>query len=296
MRKLSLVILPLLVFVFISAKYASDSPHGKDFSLSCDLCHSSDSWKLDKSIYAFDHNKTRFPLEGQHQVTDCRSCHPTLVFADAKTACVECHTDMHYQTVGPDCGRCHTPKSWIVDNVTEIHQRSRFPLTGPHYTTDCSLCHKSASLLRFEPLGVLCYDCHEANYLATTSPNHVLGGYSKNCTDCHSPNDFTWTSTNVNHDFFPLTLGHANVNCNTCHTSGNYTNISKDCNSCHMPDYNASLNPNHQQAQIPVTCADCHTTIPGWKPATFAIHSNYWALTEHIQRQPATSVITATMM
>jgi hypothetical protein len=279
MRKLSLVILSLLAIIFLSATRMSDSPHGTNFTLSCDLCHNSNSWKLDKAIYAFDHNKTAFPLNGQHQAVNCRSCHPTLVFSEAKTACVDCHADMHYQTVGPDCVRCHTTKSWIVENITDIHQRSRFPLLGAHKFADCSACHKSASLLRFEPLGVQCYDCHEANYLATTNPNHVLGGFSKDCIQCHSINSITWVSTNVDHSFFPLTLGHSNLDCSRCHTNGSFSGLTKDCFACHLPNYNASTNPPHQAANIPTTCADCHTTIPGWKPATFAIHNTYWALT-----------------
>lgn len=279
MRKLSLIILSLLAVVFVSAKPMSDSPHGKGFNLNCDLCHSSKSWKLDKTIYAFNHNKTAFPLNGQHQAIDCRSCHPTLVFSEAKTACVDCHTDMHYQTVGPDCGRCHTTKSWIVENITEIHQRSRFPLLGAHRTADCSVCHKSASLLRFEPLGVQCYDCHQANYMGTTNPNHIQGGFSKDCIQCHSINNISWASTNVNHDFFPLKLGHANLDCSRCHTNGTFTNLSKECITCHQANYNSSANPNHQAAHIPTSCADCHTTVPGWKPAKFAIHDTYWPLT-----------------
>jgi hypothetical protein len=279
MRKLSLVILLLLAFVFISATRMSDSPHGTNFNLSCDLCHNSNSWKLDKAIYAFDHNKTVFPLNGQHQAVNCRSCHPTLVFSEAKTACVDCHADMHYQTVGPDCGRCHTTKSWIVENITDIHQRSRFPLLGAHKSADCSACHKSASLLRFEPLGVQCYDCHEANYVATTNPNHVLGGFSKDCIQCHSINSITWVSTNVDHSFFPLTQGHSNLDCSRCHTNGTFTGLTKDCIGCHQANYTASINPPHQAANIPTTCADCHTTNPGWKPATFAIHNTYWPLT-----------------
>ncbi len=279
MRKLSLVILSLLVVVFLSAKLMSDSPHGKDFNLPCELCHSSKSWKLDKSIYAFDHNKTAFALTGEHQSLDCRICHPTLVFSDAKTSCIDCHTDMHNQTVGPDCGRCHTTKSWIVENITEIHQRSRFPLLGPHYTTDCSVCHKSASLLRFEPLGTLCYDCHQANYESAKNPDHVKGNFSTDCSTCHSVTSFTWTSLNVNHDFFPLVQGHANLDCSRCHTSGSFDGLSPVCVSCHQATYDATTNPNHSAAKIPTSCSDCHTLNPGWKPATFTIHDTYYALT-----------------
>ena len=219
MRKLSLV-LSLLVLVFVTTSLMSDSPHGKNFTLSCDLCHNSNSWKLDKSIYAFNHDKTAFPLTGQHKAENCRACHSTLVFSEAKTGCIDCHTDIHYQTVGPDCNRCHSTNSWIVNNITEMHQRSRFPLVGAHKTADCTVCHKSASLLRFEPLGVQCYDCHQNDYLTAKNPDHIAGGFSKDCIQCHAMNSITWLSTNVNHSFFPLTLGHANLDCTRCHTNG----------------------------------------------------------------------------
>jgi hypothetical protein len=279
MRKLSLIILALITMVFGPFRVVADSPHGKEFNLSCDLCHNSTGWTLDKSIYSFNHNKTAFPLIGQHEGLNCRACHPTLVFSEAKTECIDCHTDMHNQTVGPDCGRCHTPKSWIVENVTQMHQRSRFPLLGAHRTTDCSNCHKSASLLRFEPLGVQCIDCHLQNYNSATNPNHKAGGFSTDCIQCHPINSISWSSTNTDHSFFPLTLGHANLNCNRCHTNGTYAGISNQCVSCHQPTYAGTTNPNHQAANIPTTCADCHTTTPGWKPATFTIHNTYYALT-----------------
>ena len=278
MRTLSLIILGILAFVLLSARMMSDSPHGKDFRLSCDLCHSVKGWKLDKDIYSFDHNSTAFPLSGQHTVINCRQCHPTLVFSDAGTACIGCHTDMHEQTVGPDCGRCHTSNSWIVENITEIHQRSRFPLIGPHYTAGCDKCHPSASLLRFEPQGVECFDCHFVDYNSTTQPNHVQAGYSKNCIECHSHKGFTWTGSSIDHSFFPLTEGHAIGDCGQCHVNGNY-NISPDCAACHQKNYNVTTNPNHTSLSLPITCNDCHTTVPGWKPVTFSIHDNYYVIT-----------------
>lgn len=146
MRVLSLVG-SLLILILLLAGRRQDSPHGSDFKISCSDCHSAKGWELDKEIYAFDHDKTSFPLEGQHNSTSCKACHSTLVFAEAETDCFSCHTDMHQQTVGMDCARCHTPKSWIVENITDIHLQSRFPLQGPHYAAQCLDCHPSASLL-----------------------------------------------------------------------------------------------------------------------------------------------------
>jgi len=277
MRTLSLII-GLLAIVFISATLATDSPHGKSFNVPCDQCHSAKGWQLDKTIYSFDHNTTALPLAGQHQVTDCRQCHISLVFSEAKKECFECHTDIHEQTVGPDCGRCHTPASWIIDNITEIHRLTRFPLLGPHYTTDCSECHISASLLRFQPIGVECVDCHQEDYNSTTNPSHTEGNFSTNCLDCHAFNSFTWTGSGFDHSFFPLTQAHAIGNCQACHTNGNYTGLSAECASCHLDNYNGAANPPHASNNFPTACNECHTTNPGWKPAIFNNHSQYYVL------------------
>ena len=84
---------------------------------------------------------------------------------------------MHMQTVGMDCARCHTPHSWIVKNITDIHRQSRFPLQGPHLAAQCLECHPSASLLRFEPVGVECIDCHMQDYQSASDPNHPVRIY-----------------------------------------------------------------------------------------------------------------------
>ena len=281
MRKLSSLILALALSVSLLAQ---KSPHGDDFVVSCADCHKTEGWKVDLKTVSFDHNATKFPLIGQHQAVNCKQCHSSLEFTKTQTECISCHTDMHQQTVGPDCARCHTPNSWIVTNITQMHQQSRFPLIGPHATADCSGCHTNivpsagsppaaaASLLRFDPLGIECYDCHQANYSATTKPNHVTSNYSKNCTDCHSMNAFFWTGASINHNFFPLTGGHALNDCNKCHTSGTYASISAECVSCHQANYSATTNPNHTALNFSTNCKDCHTLTPGWKPAQYTSH------------------------
>ena len=266
MRRLSSLIISMIIPVCV---FSQKSPHGDAFAVSCTDCHNTESWKIDFKTIPFNHSTTDFPLVGQHKAVNCRLCHKSLEFSIANKECISCHTDMHNQTVGPDCGRCHTPNSWMVNNITEIHQRSRFPLVGPHVTADCYDCHINASpsLLSFSTLGVDCYGCHQADYASTTNPNHQQQGYSTNCTDCHSMTSFDW-GPNVDHSFFPLQMGHA-IDCKQCHTSGSFSKLPTACASCHQDNYNATTNPNHVSLQFSSICDQCHTTNPGWRPANY---------------------------
>ena len=173
---------------------------------------------------------------------------------------------------GLNCAECHTPQSWIVTNITEIHQQVGFPLLGAHNTTDCASCHTSVSQLEFPPLGIECIDCHRQDYEATTNPNHVEAGLSENCIECHKMEAPEWTSSGFNHDFFPLSKGHEISDCATCHTSGVFEPISNECVSCHQQDYNSALNPSHRGSGFSSNCMECHTTDPGWSPADFKTH------------------------
>lgn len=271
MRILSLILFGCLILFF---KQKVDHPHGKDFKLTCSICHSPKGWTLDKEIYSFDHNTAKLPLTGQHNVVSCKSCHPTLLFTDAKTECNECHTDIHQATVGQDCARCHTTASWLVENISEIHRFGRFPLLGAHRTADCSDCHRSESMVRFDVSGVNCIDCHREDYMATSNPNHANAGFSEDCSVCHPINSNQWTGAGFNHSFFPLVQGHSGPACAACHTSGTYSGASPECSSCHQQDYLAAANPNHSALGFPLTCSICHTLEPGWKPASFTEHDS----------------------
>ncbi len=278
-RILSVTTSLLLILVAMSLR-EEDSPHGEEMKITCSVCHSPMGWELDREIYSFDHNTTNLPLEGQHVFVDCKLCHPSLVFSDAGTDCMSCHTDMHYQTVGFDCARCHTSESWIVHNITEIHQLGRFPLVGPHLLAECMDCHPSASLLRFEPLRIECIDCHQEDYASASNPNHVLGNFSTHCEECHSISAFSWISGAYDHSFFPLSDGHEIYDCQSCHTGNDYSNISADCISCHQADFSNSANPNHNTEGISTDCMECHTTVPGWIPAEYPQHDIIFPLTE----------------
>ncbi|NPD47532.1 hypothetical protein [Lentimicrobium sp. S6] len=275
----------ILVFIYLFLNFQIDkkeidSPHGEELSINCEECHNTNSWKIDMTTFKFDHNqRTNFTLEGMHTDVSCAKCHSDLVFQNGKTSCYECHADIHEQTVGFECERCHTNNSWLVENMTEIHQLSRFPLLGAHNTADCYECHTTASSLRFDPLDTECFSCHREDYYATTSPSHVEANYSTDCTQCHQMNAFSWTGTDINHSFFPLTLGHNVSDCASCHTDpNNYGNISSDCFSCHENDYNASTSPNHSGLGFSTDCILCHTTNPGWEPADYTQHDQVFPI------------------
>jgi hypothetical protein len=266
MRILSFLILISLLIMSQKQK----QPHGSDFKISCNACHSTKGWHFDKEIYSFDHNKTRMKLNGQHAKINCRQCHSTLVFSDVKKSCSECHTDVHQETAGLDCARCHNTFSWLVENINEVHQASRFPLLGAHRSSDCFDCHKSETMVRFDIQGIECIDCHRADYLSTTAPSHAGAGFSEECSQCHPVNAIQWTGAGFNHSFFPLVQGHSIPKCAECHTSG-YV-ISAECFSCHSNDYKNTANPSHTALAFPTSCEQCHTLQPGWNPAEFKQH------------------------
>ncbi|MFZ4543186.1 MAG: multiheme c-type cytochrome [Saprospiraceae bacterium] len=269
MRRLSFIVF-LVLFGFILAW--GQSPHGKGFAMDCAKCHSAETWSYNSKTTKFRHDSTLFPLVGQHTDVNCKSCHSSLDFKKADSKCVSCHTDVHQQTVGTDCARCHTPKSWIVENVTQIHEQISFPLMGVHATVNCNDCHNSETNTRFSPIGMECINCHKNDFVTSQKPNHIKKGFSQDCASCHGLTGTAWNTNKVDHAFFPLEQGHKISDCTECHKNGDYSNATPNCISCHQKDFNSSINPNHKASGLSTDCVSCHTIAPGWKPATFTNH------------------------
>ncbi|MEP6793455.1 MAG: hypothetical protein ABJB16_03950, partial [Saprospiraceae bacterium] len=269
------VLCGMVCFLVVTGMHAQ-SPHEKELKISCDACHTSANWSVSKDSISFNHDSTQFLLQGRHNVVDCRKCHTTLDFSKAETNCVSCHLDIHQQTVGQECSRCHDSNSWLVSNIAEIHRQISFPLLGAHGVAQCIECHKSETDFRFETIGTECISCHKKDFDATTNPDHHKAGYSTECIDCHKIDAFQWTASGINHDFFPLTQGHAITECATCHKGADYSKISPECITCHEADFKGTTSPNHQLANFSTACAECHTTKPGWKPADFREHDSQY--------------------
>jgi hypothetical protein len=260
--------------------------HEQTVGPDCERCHSPESWIIPN--IALLHEQTRFPLLGAHKNADCFSCHPSgslLKFEPLNIDCIGCHiadyditNNPDHTKAGsyPDCSECHFVWSYSWNEIS--NHDSRFPIySGEHngVWNECSDCHTNPS--NYSVFS--CTNCHEHNQGDMNDEHSGISGYSYNslaCYGCH-PTGSGAGSFDHNTTQFPLTGAHNNTECNKCHTNGN-TAISTECNTCHQADYNASVNPSHVSLQIPHTCETCHTTEPGWKPATFDIHNQYYAL------------------
>ncbi len=241
----------------------SDPDHqAAGFPTSCQVCHTPIGWEDG----GFDHS--HFPLTGAHLAPDCADCHIGGVYEGTPNDCVGCHLDEYTSTNDPDhaaagfptdCQVCHTPTVW--DNATFDH--SQFPLTGAHAGADCASCHVGGV---FQGTPNDCASCHIAEYNAATDPDHATAGFPTDCQQCHTPT--TWDGANFDHTWFPLEGAHAATDCASCHEGGVFQGTPNDCASCHIDQYNATTNPNHQDAGFPTSCQNCHEPFT-WTPADF---------------------------
>jgi hypothetical protein len=272
---LNLVAVLLLTFSGIPGSAQSQayggthSPHG-NLNIPCQNCHTANGWKPIRAVPEFDHNQTRYPLRGMHQAVACTQCHVKQVFTNVGLRCQDCHADIHKRQLGANCEQCHTVRGWTV-SIQQVQQHNnRFPLTGAHAAVDCDSCHKGAANSKFQTMSTDCYSCHAADYKATTNPNHAASQFSITCEGCHGTDN--WLNAKFDHSSvgFPLSGGHSVPprQCADCHVNNNYNLTSTACVSCHIKDFQNTINPNHVQGGFAQTCELCHSTT-AWQPATF---------------------------
>jgi nitrate/TMAO reductase-like tetraheme cytochrome c subunit len=222
-----------------------------------------------------------FPLEGGHAALACARCHNAGTYTGLSSACVSCHQKNYAATSNPNhaagrfpttCESCHTIASWRPAKFD--HSQTRFQLTGAHTRTDCAKCHVGG---RYTGTPQDCNSCHQADYAATTNPNHRASSFPTACQNCH--NTSAWRPASFDHQAtrFPLTGAHTRVDCTRCHVGGRYTGTPTDCYACHQANYAATTNPNHQAANFPTRCVSCHTTA-AWRPASFDHDGRYFPI------------------
>lgn len=271
--KIQVLLYAIFVFLLIELVVAQDGPdmpHGDDFELDCETCHTTEGWNIDQRFIIFNHDQTGFALLGEHTKAECRSCHKSLIFNRIGHACADCHTDIHKNELGIRCENCHTPVSWENRrDIFELHENSTFPLLGVHALLDCESCHQNQQTDQFKLTPVECRGCHIPTFMATLNPAHQKAGLSLNCETCHLPNVADWKrAVNYSHSQgFPLEAGHSGLECIDCHAQV-YSGTPSNCVACHLEDYNSALEPNHLTFGFPTNCERCHNAAQ-WTGTTF---------------------------
>lgn len=230
------------------ACHKADEPHKGQLGTACATCHVVSGWKT----VSFDHNKTQFPLKGEHARAQCASCHVNQAWKGLQMACVSCHAkdDAHEGKLGKDCASCHVETGWKVKNFD--HAQTGFSLVGKHAAATCQSCHVKDVTT---PLPRTCNGCHAKD-------DAHKGRNGPGCADCHTPRD--WKSVTFDHakTDFPLLGKHAGTKCESCHTRPvKEWTPPTGCNDCHQKDdtHKGLLGPK---------CKDCHAET-GWTKVRF---------------------------
>lgn len=153
--------------------HEKDDKHKGQEGKKCESCHNEQSWTKAQ----FDHNKAVFPLLGKHFFVECKKCHATPQFKDAKTDCWSCHQkeDIHRQRLGTACETCHNMRSWAAWDFD--HNKTAFKLDGPHKKLDCYECHRQPMNKKLTVTST-CGSCHASDDVHN-------GEYGRQCERCH---------------------------------------------------------------------------------------------------------------
>ncbi len=232
---------------FAECSGCHQDPHRGAFQARCDSCHNADSWRQVRlASSSFDHDRTRFPLDGKHAGLACMKCHRDSNFKTpvAHAKCLDCHEDRHQgqfqrRADNGDCGSCHTVKGWRPSTYSAADHRSTgFPLTGKHQGVECARCHTpAAAATNYHPKFQACMDCHRDPH----GGQFARLPLANRCEECHTVDTFrpsTFTLARHQATRFPLGGAHAAVACLDCHRDRaqngrqfHFANVR--CQACH---------------------------------------------------------------
>lgn len=223
--------------------HKATDPHRQRLGEQCQSCHSEKNWR---EVKQFDHDKTKFRLEGAHGKVKCGECHVGELYKDLSATCASCHRiqDVHGGRFGPKCESCHDQVKWKPARFD--HDKTKYPLRGAHKQARCESCH-SGDLYR-DKVSSACVSCHKKD-------DRHSGELGVKCERCHTDADWRQASS-FDHDLtrFPLIGLHAPVPCEECHKSATFKNEPIACNKCHKDWHQTRLGSN---------CAACHNPN-GW--------------------------------
>lgn len=251
-----------------------DDVHAGNLGTNCKQCHHEDSFESHRKMKRFNHDRTGFPLRGEHKKVDCRECHnmdvsPRQLFQEnigiAVDDCASCHEDSHQGNLGNQCSQCHNESSFqSLATIRKFdHNQTDFKLRGKHRTIDCRECH----VMDADPLVIFqdrkqtgqndCIECHTDVH---------EGKFGNDCASCHNEDSFNMglgmgDMKDFDHALtgFPLKGKHERINCRECHKSDFMAPIKHNaCADCHT-DYHEREFAKPELGGRSPDCAECHT-------------------------------------
>lgn len=247
--------------------------HKGSFGQNCSSCHVTTSFKQINSAM-FDHSRTKFPLMGKHKSVSCNNCHKAPSGYKMKfDLCTDCHTDFHkaqfvVNNQTQNCSDCHSENGFRPSSFTlEMHNKTKFQITGAHLATPCESCHYQQNNWHFKGIQIECISCHE-NIHKNELKSEFLP--ENNCGSCHQTSSWNTISFDHQKTNFPLLGKHSSINCGSCHrqkkdetTSILFSSIKKECEACHKDVH-------YEQFKVEgiSDCSRCHS-FENWKPEKF---------------------------
>jgi len=160
--------------------HKKDDKHEGQQGQRCDQCHVDRDWKTT----SFDHGRTEFPLTGRHITVECKKCHETNRYKDAKRECFACHKkdDKHKLKFGERCETCHSTRDWKLWEF-DHNKRSDYKLEGAHRKVACESCHLQPAPAgkKIAGLSSACFSCHRGD-------DAHDGAFGNRCERCHGVN------------------------------------------------------------------------------------------------------------
>jgi hypothetical protein len=245
-------------------------PHAGRLGPTCTSCHDDIQWgslRLD----TLDHDKTRYPLRGAHQRTQCVKCHtgqPPKYVNIAFQACTDCHKDPHAGRLGPNCTGCHDEEAW--KKITFSKQpHPGVSLANGHAPVRCTTCHDKGNTVA-PTKGAACVSCHQPTHKAP---------FGRECKSCHATIQWMGLARTIGlsahaRTAYSLTGKHVETPCAGCHRpelprNARYRQLKFErCLDCHQDQHKGEFASARQGE-----CAACHVT-PGFRPTTFGISAH----------------------
>ncbi len=239
-----------------------DVHEGRFSPTPCKVCHAETSWDVED----FDHDRTRFPLTGQHVDVPCEGCHTNHTYRGLPfDSCGGCHQETpHDAALTRPCDGCHRTTGF-AEMVFAHARETGFDLGLNHRKIPCTDCHE-----RLEDFGGVagsqCVDCHDER--------RPRGHYRGDCAGCHAgPGWSPATLGDRDHAItgFALRGLHALLPCTSCHPAGQARGATpSDCAGCHRQD-------DPHRNLLGNRCDDCHDER-GWFRTRFRHANTGWPL------------------